>query len=153
MKKRFVIDIEASGLGPTSYPIEVAIVDLDSDFSWSALIQPDPDWVDDEWDEIAEETVHGITREILEADGKRADMVANELWSSIADAELLSDAPEMDGFWLERLRQTTWPKLRAKTVRPVEGGPDEDAMRKHRALADANHVKATHLLYYQHQRR
>jgi DNA polymerase III epsilon subunit-like protein len=138
--KRFIIDIEASGLGPESYPIEVAIVDLDSDFYFVALIKPDQDWLGDEWDDIAE-GVHNISRETLELNGRPADLVAKELWGLVASAKLYSDAPEMDGFWLDRLRRTAWPELPSLVVRPAWVDGISGGTRRHRALEDARSAK------------
>lgn len=113
-----IIDIEASGLGQTSFPIEIGLAALDDDFTWSALIRPDPDWTDDEWDEIAAE-LHGLTPVQLQREGRPAHDVARDLWAVIAQCELFCDAPVQDGHWLERLRQTTWPVPEPIAVRHV----------------------------------
>ena len=50
-----ILDIEASGFGPGSYPIEVGLVLPDGD-AWCSLIRPEPGWL--HWDPSAEQ-VHG----------------------------------------------------------------------------------------------
>ena len=53
-----ILDIEASGFGPGSYPIEVGFVTSDGK-AWCSLIRPESDWR--HWDEKAA-AMHGITR-------------------------------------------------------------------------------------------
>lgn len=99
----YILDIEASGLGPDSYPIEIAWCSLDGERSWSALINPDSagDWED--WDEYAEEAIHGIAREQLRREGRDAVTVARELEQQLGGEEVFSDAVPFDDFWLRRL--------------------------------------------------
>ena len=61
-----IIDIEASGFGSYSYPIEVGVVKYDGE-RYCALIKPEPDW--DHWCDKAE-AVHGISRDLLSEHGK-----------------------------------------------------------------------------------
>ena len=98
-----VVDLEASGLGPGSWPIEVGLawVEEGEVRSWSSLIRPEPDWDEGAWDPIAEE-VHGISREALEG-APTAWTVAADLLSRVAGRPVFSDAPEHDGRWLRRL--------------------------------------------------
>src|SRR4051794_14805095 len=105
---RAILDIEASGLGPTSYPIEVGLAMLENEAAWSALIRPDEDWLDDEWDDIAAE-LHGVTLTELNERGEAADQVAKKLWALLDGCTFYSDAPFEDTRWLERLRQCVWP--------------------------------------------
>ena len=60
-----IIDVEASGFGGMSYPIEVGVA-LDDDTKYCSLIFPAPEW--QHWDEDAEK-VHRIARDILETYG------------------------------------------------------------------------------------
>jgi len=57
----FIIDVEASGFGPMSYPIEIGIA-MESGKRYSILILPADEWT--YWDEEAEK-VHLITRDTL----------------------------------------------------------------------------------------
>jgi|AntDeeMinimDraft_4_1070355.scaffolds.fasta_scaffold00079_49 hypothetical protein len=99
----YILDIEASGLGPESYPIEIAWCSLDGEQSWSVLINPDTagDWED--WDEHAEEAIHGISRDLLRREGRDVVTVARELEERLGGEEVFSDAVSFDGFWLRRL--------------------------------------------------
>lgn len=60
MKKLWVIDIEASGLRPASYPIEIGIVGAGTEYQ--SLIVPEEGW--QHWS-TESEAVHGICREVL----------------------------------------------------------------------------------------
>ncbi len=95
-----IIDVEASGLHFDSYPIEVAILSSDQPQSW--LIAPQPTWT--HWDPNAE-ALHGITREMLRADGLSCTAVTQQLSAAIhrEDRVLYSDAAEWDWDWIRTL--------------------------------------------------
>ena len=94
-----VIDVEASGFGPHSYPIEVGVVLADGG-KYCALISPAPDWT--HWDPEAER-VHNVSREILEQHGKPMAMVAEELNGLLQDQTVYTDGWVVDKPWLDRL--------------------------------------------------
>lgn len=97
------LDIEASGLGPDSWPIEIGVAWLDwrKVITHSSLIRPRPEWPEDAW--IPESAlVHGIDRAELD-DAPQADEVARWFRQLIGDRILISDAPEYDAMWLARL--------------------------------------------------
>lgn len=98
-----VIDLEASGLGPDSWPIEVGIAWCEAGevLSWSSLIRPEPGWHPDAWDPLSEE-VHGISREELSS-APTAWTVAEELLRRVAGRPVYSDAPDFDLKWVRRL--------------------------------------------------
>ncbi|MBT5230515.1 MAG: hypothetical protein HOM11_09600 [Methylococcales bacterium] len=97
----YIIDIEASGFGPESYPIEVGIV-LNQE-SYCSLIQPASDWV--HWDKQAE-SVHQVPRPLLFTHGKPAQDVAEELNHLLAGKTVYSDGWVVDKPWLIRLFET-----------------------------------------------
>ncbi|HCH20980.1 MAG TPA: hypothetical protein DEX33_06190, partial [Cellvibrionales bacterium] len=71
------IDVEASGFGAGSYPIEVGLA-MTSGQMHCTLIRPEDDWL--HWNEEAE-SLHGITRDILLVNGKsplKVAMLLNE---------------------------------------------------------------------------
>ena len=70
-----IIDVEASGFGAKSYPIEIGVVRHDG-AKWCKLIRPFDHWV--HWDEEAE-ALHGITREMLNNHGLSPIRVCHEL--------------------------------------------------------------------------
>ncbi len=95
-----LIDIEASGLGLDSYPIEIAILINKKMFSW--LIAPEKSWR--HWDAAAE-NLHGISREILISQGKAARLVAEAINEAMVGTNglLYSDAAEWDVDWIRTL--------------------------------------------------
>ena len=94
-----VIDLEASGFGTGSYPIEVGFV-LPDGSTQCMLIKPDEGWT--HWDSKAE-AVHGITRATLQAYGKSPLEVASQLNRSLAGQTVYSDAWAHDYTWLSVL--------------------------------------------------
>lgn len=93
------LDIEASGFGRGSYPIEVGLVRRDG-VAFCTLIQPCADWT--HWDAGAEQ-VHGITRQILLRHGRPVREVAELLNLHLAGEVAYSDGWAMDYPWLARL--------------------------------------------------
>ena len=93
------IDVEASGFGSASYPIEVGCVFPDG-VGYCSLIIPEPDWI--HWDESAEK-VHGISREILYLRGRSPLEVALELNEKLSGKNVITDAWYHDYNWIQRL--------------------------------------------------
>jgi hypothetical protein len=91
-----VIDVEASGFGPHSYPIEIGFA-LPNGRLECTLIRPEPSWV--HWDESAY-AIHGIKRELLVAFGKPVDQVALWLNKQLTGLTIYSDAWGHDYAWL-----------------------------------------------------
>lgn len=152
------IDVEASGLGSHSWPLEVGWA-IESGAPVSLLIRPDPAWSADAWDPRAE-ALHGITRERILEEGANLRDVAERLNADLANIAVYSDAPDWDGFWLFRLftaagvRQQFAVQDFARLVRPLAGQKEsallEEASRlsprRHRACADVRHLQTIHRL-------
>ncbi|WP_025564718.1 hypothetical protein [Psychromonas sp. SP041] len=94
-----IIDIEASGFGGESYPIEVGLI-LGTGEKFCSLIFPADDW--QYWSEEAEK-VHHISRKMLENHGKSVSKVACLLNEKLAGMTLYSDGWVVDKPWLTRL--------------------------------------------------
>lgn len=94
-----VIDIEASGFGARSYPIEVGIVTADGS-RYCRLIKPFEGW--DFWDGSAE-NVHGITRDLLLSKGVAGQQVCHELNKLFTEQTLYCDGWSVDYPWMIRL--------------------------------------------------
>jgi hypothetical protein len=94
-----VLDIEASGFGAFSYPIEVGFV-LPDGGSWCSLIRPAPDW--QHWDDAAAE-VHGVTRDMLERHGRSVQDVATALNERLQGRVVYCDGWGHDYPWLAKL--------------------------------------------------
>ena len=94
-----VIDIEASGFGRASYPIEVGYV-LPDGRAVCMLVKPAPHWT--HWD-IAAEQVHGISRGVLAAHGRDACNVALVLNRDLSGQTVYCDGWAHDYSWLAAL--------------------------------------------------
>ena len=94
-----IIDIEASGFGSTSYPIEIGIV-LSTNEKYCSLIKPAPGWI--HWSDQAEET-HHISRDLLQQRGKPVIQVATELNEFLGNTSVYCDGWVVDKPWLIEL--------------------------------------------------
>jgi hypothetical protein len=97
-----IIDVEASGFGSDSYPIEIGAV-LTSGERYCSLILPVPEWT--HWDAQAAK-VHGITRAFLRKNGRPVTAVAKALNSLIGDRTIYSDGWGVDLRWITKLFYT-----------------------------------------------
>ena len=110
-----IIDIEASGFGANSYPIELGVV-RDDGARFCRLIKPVNDW--QHWDEEAAE-LHGISRANLEKYGSSVQCVCEEL-NQFVDGRLLhSDGWVVDSPWLTKLYATAGCQMRFR-ISPLE---------------------------------
>jgi hypothetical protein len=149
-----VLDVEASGFGRGSYPIEVGFVQPDG-ASFCTLIQPEPDW--QHWDASAE-ALHGIARELLCKHGKPSGWVAEQLNRRLAGQIVYCDAWGHDYPWLARLFDVAdmTPRFRLADLRSLlsqddqqrwhglrEQVRDELQLQRHRASADARVIQLT----------
>lgn len=143
-----VLDIEASGFGRGSYPIEVGVV-LPDGTAYCSLIRPEASWT--HWD-CAAERVHGISRAVLERRGRGAPEVAAELNARLAGRDVYCDNWAHDYAWLARLFDSASNRpafhlrhLRELLSEEAAAGFDEarDAvarslqLQRHRASSDA----------------
>lgn len=149
-----ILDIEASGFGSASYPIEIGFV-LPDGSSYCSLILPAADW--SHWDHSAEK-VHQVSRETLLRHGKAALEVARQLNDRLHGQTLYCDAWYHDFIWLSRLYDEAGssPAFRLQdlrlllsetqmehwdlTRRAIEA---ELALPRHRASSDARILQAT----------
>jgi hypothetical protein len=95
----FVLDVEASGFGAHSYPIEVGFVTPEArSFCW--LIRPAPHWT--HWDPDAQR-LHGLSRQAVERYGREPAEVATLLNRELDGCAVYTDAWANDYSWLARL--------------------------------------------------
>jgi hypothetical protein len=93
------LDIEASGFGRGSYPIEIGYV-LGDGHAYCTLIRPAPGWT--HWDGAAE-AVHGITLDTVRRHGRTIVEVAAALNRQLHGLTLYCDGWAHDYAWLNRL--------------------------------------------------
>lgn len=143
-----VLDLEASGFGAGSYPIEVGFV-AGGGSPFCSLIRPEPEWR--HWDERAE-ALHGISRELLQRKGRSAAWVAGELNQRLAGQTVYCDGWAHDYSWLARLFDAAelLPAFRLQDLRVLLSEQEavrwqdttrqvrqEQRLGRHRASADA----------------
>ena len=149
-----VLDVEASGFGARSYPIEVGLA-LSDETAYCRLIKPEPGWT--HWDPAAEH-VHHIGRDSLERYGVPASKVAEELNQRLAGTVVYTDAWGNDYTWLAKLYDAAQrvPSFRLESMRSLlseaEAGRWHETKNKvmnelrcerHRASADARVLQLT----------
>ena len=149
-----VLDIEASGLGRSSYPIEVGYV-LPDGHAYCTLVQPEQDWT--HWDDSAA-ALHRITRELLHARGLRAREVATRLNTQLAGQTVYTDGWANDFTWLNVLFEAAGmtPRFKLENLRGLLSEDEaaqwhtvkaqiasERGTQRHRASADARLLQLT----------
>jgi hypothetical protein len=151
-----IIDVEASGFGAGSYPIEVGIA-MPEGSDYCRLIRPEPGWT--RWDEDTEK-VHGITREILHNHGIPVTEVAAQLNEILENKVVYSDGWGYDQTWLSLLFHHAGAQLRFQ-LEPLTAIMSDHQMRmwertkwgvirefnlkRHRASSDAKILQLTYL--------
>lgn len=103
-KKYVFLDFEASSLDPNSWPIELGVSWITTDFqveTYASLIKPSLDWSEEAWSPISAE-VHNIPRQDL-VTAPSVDVVARDFLTILGDRIALSDAPAFERHWLETL--------------------------------------------------
>ncbi len=143
-----VLDIEASGFGRRSYPIEVGYV-LPDGRAVCMLVRPAADWT--HWDDGAER-VHGISRAVLAAHGRAPHEVALALNRDLAGLVVYCDGWAHDYPWLGALFEEAGlsPAFRLESVGALLDEPHlamldearrqavaEMGLQRHRASNDA----------------
>ncbi len=140
------LDIEASGFGPGSYPIEIGFV-RDDGHSWCTLVRPQPHWT--HWDTEAA-GLHGITRGALLSHGRPADLVARTLNEALAGETVYCDGWAHDYPWLAMLFDAAEqvPAFRLEAAARLVSGDalgrlDDERRRARAALGVARHRAST----------
>jgi hypothetical protein len=149
-----VLDIEASGFGRHSYPIEVGYV-LSDGQAFCTLIRPEPEWT--HWDPAAER-LHHISRDLVLARGRPAVEVARMLNAQLVGQTVYSDGWANDYSWIGALFDVAemTPGFRVENLRVLlhESQADrwhvvkqqvvqELGMQRHRASTDARVLQLT----------
>lgn len=93
------IDIEASGLEPESYPIELGWADTLGN-SDGFFVRPLDDWT--HWDPVAA-SIHGIAHDELFERGLHVVDAAEKLNDMLGFETVYCDALDSDLFWISRL--------------------------------------------------
>ncbi|WP_280550675.1 MULTISPECIES: hypothetical protein [unclassified Halomonas] len=152
-----LLDIEASGFGRGSYPIEVGLARVDGS-TCAFLIQPLDEWT--HWDPKAE-LLHGISRGRLQREGYPVRQVARWLNDELGEIGIAySDSWGYDNTWLSLLfhhagmlpafrlealrillseaQQALWSRTKEAIIREL-------GIHRHRAGEDARLLQLTYL--------
>ncbi|MCM2131598.1 3'-5' exonuclease [Larsenimonas rhizosphaerae] len=152
-----ILDVEASGFGRGSYPIEVGLARADGT-TCALLIQPCEEWV--HWDPKAE-LLHGISRARLAREGYPVRDVARWLNDELKDVQIAySDSWGFDNTWLSLMfhHAGMLPGFRLESLRRLldeaqlnrwsdvkEEVLCDASIRRHRAGEDARLLQLTYL--------
>lgn len=149
-----VLDVEASGFGRDSYPIEVGYA-LPDGRVFCTLIRPEPHWT--HWDPKAEQ-LHQIPRPALERRGRPAAEVAILLNEQLHGRTVYTDGWNHDYTWLALLFDAAGLRQRFKleNLRALLQEDEADrwhaikqqvvgerGAQRHRASADARLLQLT----------
>ncbi len=150
-----IIDVEASGFGYSSYPVEIGFV-LGTGEKYCSLISPEADWC--HWSEDAE-NLHQISKDVLIKKGLPVVQVARELNQLLSNKTLYSDGWVVDKPWISKLyyaaaieplfsisplefilseyQMENWHKTKENVI-------DELHLERHRASSDAQIIQETY---------
>ena len=149
-----VIDIEASGFGTGSYPIEIGFV-LPDGHSYCTLVKPEPQWK--HWDDAAE-ALHHIPRRVIDERGQAVAAVASQLNAKLRGQTVYSDGWAHDYTWLGILFEAAdmTPSFRLDNLRALLDEQEaeqwhmvkqqissERGSQRHRASSDARLLQLT----------
>lgn len=149
-----VLDIEASGFGRGSYPIEIGYV-LPDGGGFCTLIRPEADWT--HWDPEAQR-LHCIARDNAVRHGRPAPDIARHLNQALRGQTVYSDAWANDYSWMGTLFDVAelTPSFRVENLRALLSDAEaacwhatkglvarELNLRRHRASSDARLLQMT----------
>lgn len=149
-----VLDIEASGFGRDSYPIEIGFV-LPDGGGYCTLVRPEAHWI--HWDPQAQQ-LHGIARDTLLRHGRSVHDIARHLNQTLRGQTVYSDGWANDYSWIGALfdaagltpsfhidnlrallndhEAALWHQIKAQVAGELN-------LRRHRASADARLLQMT----------
>lgn len=154
MQPPIILDIEASGFGVGSYPIEIGYASANGE-TWCALVQPQAEWL--HWD-IEAEKLHQQSRQHLMQHGIPAWQIAKHLNLTFSGQTLYSDAWFNDFVWLSCLYEAAnmQPSFKLEDLRVILSPQQADiwhptkqaimaslTMERHRASIDAKVLQLT----------
>ena len=151
-----IIDVESSGFGKGSYPIEIGIALADHS-THCFLIKPAEGW--EQWNEESEQ-LHKISRETLQTRGRDITEVADELNALLKGKTVYSDGWGMDNSWIGLLYDTAerWQHFKVAQLQALFNEQQYDNwhdtykeiqqqlnITRHRASSDALVIQKTYL--------
>ena len=149
-----VLDVEASGFGRDSYPVEIGYV-LSDGSCFCSLVRPEPHWT--HWDPEAQQ-LHHISRESAVLQGRPSSELALELNRALHGKTVYTDGWGNDYSWLGTLFEAAGltPSFRIDSLRALLSESEaahwqvvktqvrqELKLRRHRASSDARVLQMT----------
>ncbi len=149
-----VLDVEASGFGRNSYPIEIGFV-LPNGHTFCTLVRPEASWT--HWDAQAEAT-HHISRALILQRGVAVSDVARTINAQLAGQTVYSDGWVNDYSWIGALFDAAdmSPAFKLENLRALLDDSEADqwhavkaqvsserGVQRHRASADARLLQLT----------
>ena len=149
-----VLDIEASGFGRDSYPIEIGYV-LPDGGGYCTLVRPEAAWT--HWDAEAQQ-LHGISRDTVLLHGRPALEIARHLNQVLRGQTVYTDGWANDYSWIGTLFDVSdlSPAFHIENLRALLTDSDaarwhqvkdqvahELNLRRHRASSDARLLQMT----------
>lgn len=149
-----VLDVEASGFGRNSYPIEIGFV-LPNGHTFCTLVRPEAHWT--HWDAQAEAT-HHISRALILARGVPVPEVARTINAQLAGQTVYSDGWVNDYSWIGALFDAAdmSPAFKLENLRALLDDHEADqwhtvkaqvsserGVQRHRASSDARLLQLT----------
>lgn len=149
-----VLDVEASGFGRDSYPIEIGYV-LPDGGGYCTLVRPEAGWT--HWDAEAQR-LHGITRDAVLLHGRPALEIARHLNQVLRGQTVYTDGWANDYSWIGALFDAAdlSPAFHIENLRALLTDSDaacwhqvkdqvahELNLRRHRASSDARLLQMT----------
>lgn len=149
-----VLDVEASGFGRGSYPIEIGVA-LPDGHTYCTLIRPESHW--NHWD-VGAEAKHHIARPLLLTRGRSVQEVAQALNQQLNGQTVYSDGWANDYSWLGLLFDAAdqYPAFKLDNLRKLLTDEQADqwhtikaqitlerGAQRHRASADARLLQLT----------
>lgn len=149
-----VLDIEASGFGRDSYPIEIGYV-LPDGGGYCTLVRPEVAWT--HWDVEAQQ-LHGISRDTVLLHGRPALEIARHLNQVLRGQTVYTDGWANDYSWIGALFEAAdlSPAFHIENLRALLSDSDaarwhqikdqvagELNLRRHRASSDARLLQMT----------
>ncbi len=143
-----VLDVEASGFGRDSYPVEIGYV-MPNGSCFCSLVRPEPHWT--HWDPAAQR-LHHITRDSAVQHGRPPSELAHELNRALRGKTVYTDAWGNDYSWLGTLFEAAAlsPSFRLDSLRTLLSESEakhwqaantqvrqELKLQRHRASSDA----------------
>jgi len=149
-----MLDVEASGFGRDSYPLEIGYV-LPNGSCFCSLVRPEPHWT--HWDPAAQR-LHRITRDSAVQHGRPSSEVAQELNRTLRGNTVYTDGWGNDYSWLATLFEAAGltPSFRIDSLRTLLSESEAEhwqvvktqvrqelRLRRHRASSDARVLQMT----------